>query len=144
MTKAEKIVVGVCVTAWVLAVCAYFINIAHQPPPEPFTDTVGHLLAEDIEDIHREGLTSGCGPNIFCPDDLLTRADASVFALRLEHGADYEPPQAVGLFADMQGHWGERWAEAAYNEGLMTSCAEGFCPDEGISRAMGAMLLNRR
>ncbi len=116
-----------------------------QPAVTPFTDTVGHLLVDDIEAIHQEGLTSGCGDGMFCPDDLLTKVDASVFALRLEYGADYHPQEAVGLFDDMPlDHWGTKWAEAAYTAGLMPGCDAGFCPDDGISRAVGAMLIGSR
>ena len=143
MNKTEKDILAIGVIIYLIVV-TYSI-VTYRPTTAPFTDTVGHLLVDDIEAMHQEGLTSGCGDGLFCPDDLLTKVDASVFALRLEYGADYQPQEAVGLFDDMPlDHWGTKWAEAAYTAGLMPGCDDGFCPDDGISRAVGAMLIGVR
>ena len=35
-----------------------------------------------IEELAREGITSGCGATTYCPDDPVTRAEMAVFLVR--------------------------------------------------------------
>jgi hypothetical protein len=50
-----------------------------------------------------DGFTAGCGtdPLIYCPLQGHTRAEGSVFFLRMMHGSDYVPPDPGGIFADV-------------------------------------------
>lgn len=60
-------------------VCAVF-----EPTAEtPFCDTTGSTFAADIAWLAETELTTGCGPIRFCPDDLVTRAQAATFLWRL-------------------------------------------------------------
>jgi hypothetical protein len=47
-----------------------------------------------------------------------------VFYLRMLHGAGYEPAQPTQqMFADVRlDAWYAKWAQAAYEAGLITSC----------------------
>src|SRR5262249_48515871 len=69
-----------------------------------FTDVpTSHPYAKWIEQLAREGITSGCStsPPQYCPDATVTRAQMAVFLLRAEHGAGYNPPAAtVTMFSD--------------------------------------------
>ena len=86
-----------------------------------------------------DGYTAGCGtdPLIYCPFQEHTRAEASVFFLRMMHGSDYVPPEPVGLFVDVPlTSWYADWAEAAYDAGIIPACQTTpqllFCPDDPL------------
>jgi hypothetical protein len=58
---------------------------AYQPPAATglFTDVpVSHPLARWIEQLAREGITSGCGPTTYCPDAIVTREEMAVLLVR--------------------------------------------------------------
>jgi hypothetical protein len=95
-----------------------------------------------------DGYTAGCGTNplIYCPLQGHTRAEGSVFFLRMMHGADYVPPEPTGIFADVPiTTWYADWAEAAYNAGIIPACqtepALLFCPEDSLDRAMAAYMM---
>jgi hypothetical protein len=110
-----------------------------------FNDIAGHWAQYWIEDLRYEGITGGCGPDLYCPDALVTRAQMAVFLLRLKHGAGYAPPPATGIFADVPAsHWAAAWIEELYNEGITSGCGGGnFCPDDSATRAQTAVFLQR-
>ncbi len=58
---------------------------SYSPPPATgiFTDVpVGYWADAWIEQLAAEGITSGCGPGIYCPDSPVTRAEMAVFLVR--------------------------------------------------------------
>jgi hypothetical protein len=103
--------------------------------------------------LYADKFTSGCGvdPLIYCPWQGHTRLEGSVFYLRMLHGAEYQPPKPSGVFADLPlEHWGAKWAEAAFNAGLIDACplktfAPGvyFCPEGPLTRALAASMMVR-
>ena len=101
-----------------------------------------------IEKVLRAAITSGCGSGNYCPDQLVTRDQMSVFILRGEHGGTYNPTPATGtVFSDVTvstpfAKWMERFAA----EGISTGCAGGspppYCPTQNVTRdAMAKFLL---
>jgi hypothetical protein len=136
---------------------AVFVMRGHEgsdyQPPEPaelaFADVVqGDWFADWVAALWGEGFTAGCGddPLIYCPHDLHTRAQGSVFFLRVKHGVLYEPPAAQGLFADTpSSEWHARWVEAAYQAGLLTPCQTEpellACPLGELDRATAAFMM---
>ena len=57
----------------------------YQPPAPTgmFTDVpVNHVFARWIEQLAREGITSGCGATTYCPDNTVTRGQMAVFVAR--------------------------------------------------------------
>jgi hypothetical protein len=57
----------------------------YSPPAATgmFTDVpTTHLFARWIEQLAREGITSGCGSGMYCPDATVTRAQMAVFLVR--------------------------------------------------------------
>jgi len=121
----------------------------YQPPLPAsfhFTDTIGHWAQNWIEDLYNEGITSGCGPTTFCPDDRVDRSQMAIFLLRLKHGGNYTPPPATGtVFADVQAsYWAAAWIEELANEGITSGCGGGlYCPNASVTRAEMAVLLVR-
>ena len=78
---------GVAVTRGQMAV--FLLRAKHgagYAPPAPagsFTDVpAAHPFAGWIEQLAREGITSGCGPTTYCPDAVVTRGQMAVFLVR--------------------------------------------------------------
>ncbi len=132
--------------------------IANPPYPAPgtptFTDVAGDYWGYGwIESLWRDGYTAGCStsPRMFCPLRQHTRAEGSVFFLRIKNGVAYQPPAPVGLFADVpldqwsQGiPWYAAWVEAAYNQGLLPACSTNplnFCPEGPLDRSWAAYMM---
>jgi hypothetical protein len=121
-------------------------------PPEPSSAAFDDLeldswAAKWADALYSDGFTAGCGENplIYCPWLGHTRAEGSVFYLRMLHGADYSPPPASGLFTDVPiEEWYAKWAEAAYSAGLIPECNEiplQFCPQNPLSRGLSAYMM---
>jgi hypothetical protein len=47
-----------------------------------FTDIDGSIFAADITALAAAGITQGCGPGLFCPNNLVTRAQMASFIVR--------------------------------------------------------------
>jgi len=63
---------------------AAFLRRALTLPPaagSPFTDSAG-LFFDDINRLAVAGITQGCAPTKFCPDDLVTRGQMATFLTR--------------------------------------------------------------
>lgn len=110
-----------------------------------FTDVpAGHWAGAFIEELAAEGITSGCGPALYCPADPITRAQMAVFLLMAKHGTGYAPPAPSGaVFADVPpGHWAGAFIEQLAAEGITSGCGPGlFCPDGSVTRAEMAVFL---
>ena len=100
-----------------------------------------------IESLYRDGFTAGCNlnPMMYCPGSTHTRAEGSVFFLRIKNGVAYTPPTPTGIFTDVDtAAWHAGWVEAAYNEGLLPACSTTplqFCPDGPLDRAWAAHMM---
>ncbi len=111
-----------------------------------FNDTGGNFARYWIEALKSDGITSGCGPSLYCPDASTTRAEMAIFLLRSEHGASYNPPAASGtLFTDVPAsYWAAKWIEQLANEGITSGCGTNlYCPDATVTRAQMAVFLMR-
>jgi hypothetical protein len=110
---------------------------------------VGHWAADWIEQFYADGITSGCSqdPLLYCPDDLVTRAQMAVFLLRSMYGNGYTPPSAAGIFDDVPvTHWAANWIEQLYDEGITGGCSTDpplYCPDDTVTRAQMAVFIVR-
>lgn len=127
-------------------------SIASPPYSPPSTPTFADVAPAFwgygwIEGLHKDGFTAGCGttPLLYCPLRAHTRAEASVFFLRIKNGASFTPPPPSGTFADVaRGAWYAGWVEAAYKQGLLPACNTvplNFCPDGLLSRAWAAYMM---
>ena len=61
----------------------------------------GSFAVDWIEDLYASGVTAGCGSSLFCPSDLVTRAQMAAFLLKASRGSSYTPPPASGVFGDV-------------------------------------------
>ena len=125
---------------------------AYTPPDvggsTGFTDVpTTYWAAAWIKQLALEGITVGCGPNLFCPETLVSRDQMAVFLLRGEHGASYVPP-AVGAgtgFTDVPTtHWAAAWIKQLAAEGITGGCtATTYCPTVTVTRDQMAVFLVR-
>jgi hypothetical protein len=126
--------------------------ITDPPYPSPTTATFtdvprSHWAFGWVESLWTDGFTAGCStsPRAYCPNRQHTRAEGSVFFLRIQYGSDYVPPPGTGIFADVHpGDWFYDWAEAAYNEGLLPACDTdplSYCPNSPLDRAWAAYMM---
>jgi hypothetical protein len=108
-----------------------------------------HWAHDEIEAIYQSGITGGCQrePLQYCPGSKVTRAQMAIFLMRGIEGADYTPPPATGIFADVDpGHWTAPWIEAFYNLGITSGCGTDplrYCPNKYLTRAQMAVFLER-
>ncbi|HXF86303.1 MAG TPA: S-layer homology domain-containing protein [Anaerolineales bacterium] len=99
-----------------------------------------------IEQLAREGITSGCGGGNYCPNNSVTRAQMAIFLLRAKYGDSYTPPPATGtMFSDVTlSTAGAAWIEQLAREGITSGCGGGrFCPGSPVTRAEMAVFLVR-
>jgi len=121
--------------------------VAYTPPAASgsvFSDVPGsYWAAAWIEKLAADGVTSGCGTGIYCPDSAVTRAQMAVFLLKAKYGSAYAPPAAVGTFSDVPiNYWAAKWIEQLAREGITGGCGGGnYCPDAEVTRAQMAVFL---
>src|SRR4030042_73327 len=126
--------------------------ITDPPNPTPSTATFVDVVPTYwgfgwIESLWTDGFTAGCSsaPLAYCPDRQHTRAEGSVFFLRIKNGSSYAPPPGTGIFADVAPEdWFYDWAEAAYNEGILPACDTdplSYCPNSPLDRAWAAYMM---
>ena len=112
-----------------------------------FTDTVGHWAEDWIEALRSDGITGGCGTNLYCPEYPVTRAQMAVFLLKSKYGSGYTPP-VVGAstgFTDVPTtHWAAAWIKQLAVEGITGGCGTNlYCPENPVTRAQMAVFLVR-
>lgn len=105
-----------------------------------FLDIEGNFHAANIQTLFDEGVTKGCGGNLYCPSDLVTRAQMASFLAR----ALALPPAPPAPFTDDDGSVHEANISRLYAAGITLGCTETlFCPNDPISRAHVGVLLVR-
>lgn len=110
------------------------------PPGGSFTDDDGSVHEPDIEAIAAAQVTNGCGPELFCPRDGVTRGQMAAFLVRLLGLPGGEPER----FDDTAGSLFEADIDALAQAGITTGCtANAFCPDDFVTRGEMAVLLTR-
>ena len=122
---------------------------AYTPPVATgtvFSDvTASTFGAAWIEQFASEGITSGCGNGMYCPDANVTRAQMAIFLLRGKYGSAYVPPVATGVFTDVPvGSFAADWIEQLASEGITSGCGGGnYCPNAEVTRDQMAVFLVR-
>ena len=112
------------------------------PPGGTFFDD-DHLRGEGaIEALAGAGLTTGCGPNLYCPQEPVTRGEMATFlgrALRLT------PDPSLARFTDLEpGGFYTDYVNALAARGVIAGEIDGtFRPHRSVSRAEMAAFLDR-
>jgi subtilisin family serine protease len=109
-----------------------------------FSDDDGTLFESDIDKLAAAGITSGCGVEAFCPDDLVTRGQMAAFITR---ALDFDDSGEGDLFVDDDGQTFEgnidRLATAGVTYGCNPPTNNRYCPDEPVIRGQMAAFLRR-
>jgi hypothetical protein len=69
-------------------------------PADAFSDDRGHWAETAINRLAAAGLTNGCAPDRFCPNNTLTRAEVATFFLRIHRQIKLLGPASVEPPAD--------------------------------------------
>src|SRR5215208_1706822 len=100
-----------------------------------------HSFHRYIEAFYKKGITTGCSqsPKLFCPDNLVTRAEMAVFIERAM--GNFAPkPNPKGMFTDLPFAGLEAFSpfiEEFYNDKITTGCQQSplkFCPQNNVTR----------
>ncbi|MBI5839740.1 MAG: S-layer homology domain-containing protein [Chloroflexi bacterium] len=111
-----------------------------------FTDVPNdYWAAAWIKQLAEDGITSGCGIGLYCPNSKVTRAQMAVFLLKSKYGPTYSPP-GIGAgtgFTDVPSdYWAAAWIKQLAAEGITGGCGTGlYCPDSPVTRAQMAVFL---
>jgi hypothetical protein len=101
-----------------------------------------HPYATWINEIAREGITSGCSPGLYCPDGNITRSQMAVF-LMVANGVTPGgcPPST---FSDVPASSPFcPWINAIAARGITAGCGAGtFCPESLVLRGQMAVFLS--
>lgn len=106
----------------------------------PFGDISSSIHARNINAIAAAGITQGCTPTAFCPNQAVTREEmASFLARALELPAGSGSP-----FSDVTGGAHAADIAAIATAGITTGCAPSlYCPFSPVTRAQMATFLAR-
>ena len=123
----------------------------HTPPPATGTafDDVhpGDFAADWIEELASLGITGGCDPDNYCPDQAVTRGQMAVFLLKTLLGSAYVPPPAQHIFEDVPAsYFAIDWIEDLYNRQITGGCLAvplRYCPDNPNTRGQMAVFLEK-
>ena len=107
-----------------------------------FTDDDGRGFETEINAIAALGITNGCEPGLYCPDDPVTRAQMASFlarALGLTAGAGDD------LFTDDDGNTHEANIDRLATAGITQGCTANneYCPDDQVKRDQFASFMAR-
>ena len=129
------------------------ISVYESPSMAPATSAVDDAVSGFLDTIWTEdsllddGFQEGCQqPHpTDCASRTITRAEGSALFLSVMQGAEYIPPLASGIFADVDpASPYAGWIEAAYYEGIMPACNSDpleFCPEDAITRDWAAYMM---
>lgn len=87
------------------------------------------------------GIAAGCGARRFCPEELVTRAQAAALLARALPGLE---PADHDYFSDDDGSVHEDYINALAHNGIAEGCKpDRFCPQDPVRRGLAASLLAR-
>lgn len=105
-----------------------------------FTDIADSPFANAINWLFQAGITKGCGPTTFCPNELVTRGQMAAFlsrALRL-------PATDQDFFSDDSRSTFEDHINRLRQAGITQGCGPStFCPNQPVTRSQMAAFLYR-
>ena len=106
------------------------------------------VFAPWIEALAAEGITTGCGGGLFCPENLVTRRQMAVFLLKTKHGSNYVPPDCTGVFDDVACPLGPavNFIEQLAAEQITGGCQASpplYCPDNSSTRGQMAVFITK-
>jgi hypothetical protein len=126
---------------------AAFINRALGLPAsgvDYFDDDDDSIFENDINALAAAGITTGCGPDAFCPDGLVKREQMAAFLVRaldltVNNGVEFADVPSSNIFrSDIQ-----KLATAGITKGCNPPSNTRFCPSDNVTRAQMASFFAR-
>jgi hypothetical protein len=106
----------------------------------PFTDIAGSPFESYIAWVYQQGITSGCSPTLYCPNDPVPRDQMASFLAR---ALDLGGP-APNAFTDDNGNPHEPNINVVARDGIASGCGVNlFCPSGLVKRDQMASFLSR-
>ena len=153
VSNGKFYVAGYSGTTWGNPIVAYvdvtdgFVAKSDFDPPI-FSDVPSdHWARSYVERLFNAGITGGCNasPLMYCPENIVTRAQMAIFLERGINGSSYAPPAVGGGtgFTDVpSNHWAAAWIKQFALDGITAGCGTGtFCPEGPVTRAQMAVFL---
>ena len=114
---------------------------AWQPLPDfPLVDARFSSFKGDIEWVFAEGITSGCNPERYCPENSVTREQMALF---LDRALDL-PSTSTDFYSDDNGRTGEAAINRVAAAGITSGCGpSSYCPTQNVTRGQMASFLAR-
>ena len=98
------------------------------------------IFAPHIAWMYESGITSGCGPELFCTNNPISRGEMAAFL----HRALGLPPATADYFADDNSSPFESSINRVAEAGITSGCgANRFCPNANVSRGSMAAFIDR-
>jgi serine protease AprX len=96
-----------------------------------------------IEKIKKQGITSGCSANLYCPDSLVTRKEMAVFLVRAM-GESPSPVSYNAYFDDIANDSAAPYINRIRELGITAGCGtRKYCPESAITRGQMAVFIFR-
>jgi hypothetical protein len=96
--------------------------------------------------LYELGITTGCAPQLFCPNNPLTRAQLAIFIIRMRYGATaaFDYP-ATPYFNDVAtSTFGWAWIQRMGEDNITNGCGTMlYCPDDAATRSDAAVFIMR-
>ena len=122
---------------------ASFLKRAFKLPPATssnFQDIAGNTHESTIRALEAAGITIGCTPTLYCPENPVTRAQMASFIVR----ALKLPPATSSDFQDIAGNTHESTIQSLAAVGITKGCTPTlYCPNKPITRSQMASFLAR-
>jgi len=119
-------------------------TLATDREPIGFADTTESLFAGDIAWLSATGVTNGCRPGSFCPDDPVTRGQLAGFFVR---AFGYTEGAGADIFVDDDPSVFANQIDALATAGVTRGCNppdnDRFCPEQPVTREQMAAFLHR-
>ncbi len=121
-------------------------GLCYTPPPcsGVFSDVpCSSTFAPWIEALSALGITGGCGPGVYCPQNPVRRDQMAVFLLKAKHGSSYTPPACTGVFDDVDcSSPFAAWIEQLALEQVTGGCGgNNYCPTNPNTRGQMAVFI---
>jgi hypothetical protein len=116
--------------------------------PPTYADMAGSVFVGNVEWLAETGVTRGCTPDRFCPNEPVTRGQMAAFLFRAMSAADLVDESEVDIdppSADAESHFFGGEIAWLVGEGISTGCGvdDSFCPDDPVTRGQMAAFLVR-
>ncbi|MCH4571193.1 S-layer homology domain-containing protein [Bacillus sp. ES1-5] len=106
-----------------------------------FPDAQNHWATPYIAAVEKAGIVKGDEKGNFNPSGLINRASMAsmlVNAYKLERNENMKLPKE---FADLNNHWGAKYANILIQENISIGTDNGWAPDKAVSRAEAAQFI---